>query len=120
MNNAMVDYINTIFDNKISEINRSFEKKISENIHNPIFTAFLHDVNMLQLKNIEIINIERNKCFYMWNEYLKNQEFENFISIGQEMYKIKHSDRKSYDHIVDKAFSSENPLSLYKFKYASI
>lgn len=119
MNDPMIDFINSMYDQKITELNAQIQSEIDKHAYQPTFNIAFQELNILYVKKAEFINSERHKFISIWNSHMHNQDMINFMSIGHQMNEIKKMNRKSYDHIVDKAFAVDSPLSLYKFKYAS-
>jgi hypothetical protein len=119
MSDPVVNLINAIYDRKLSDLNLQIQNEISKQLGSPTFNIFFQEINVLYLKQVDLINIERNLHINNWGNHIYTQDFKQFLDIGKQMSEMKNSSRKSYDYIVDKAFAIDTPLSLYKFKYAS-
>ena len=118
MNDPSINLVNAMYDQKIEDLRFQIRSEVAKHISSPTYDVFYKHINEIYIKQVEAINIERRSCINILSEHLYTQDFNIFMNIGQQMYEIKHLNKKSYDHIVDKAFAVNTPLSLYKFKYA--
>ena len=119
MNDSTIDFINAMYNQKISNLKLQIRSELAKYIASPTYDLFYKYISDLYVEQVDLINIERRSCINILSEHLYTQDFNIFMNIGKQMYEIKHLNKKSYDHIVDKAFAIDSPLSLYKFKYAS-
>lgn len=119
MSDPVINLINAIYDKKISDLNLQVQSEITKHSNSITFNSFFLDINTLYLKQVELINVERRIHIANWDNHLYTQDFKNFMEIGKQMNEIKIRDKKSHEHLVDRAFAINTPLSLYKFKYAS-
>ena len=118
MNDPTIDFINTMYNQKIENLKRHIRSEVAKHISSPSYDSFYKHISDLYAEQVRLINIERRNCINILSEYLYTQDFVSFIDIGNQMSQIKIYDKKKYDYIVDKAFAIDTPLSMFKFKYA--
>ena len=106
------------YDNKLTAMTNKYIEDLTKlriyNISQEIVDFF----SKAHLDNIQSINLERQKAINLSRNYKQQQkELEEFISVGEKMLNLKHSDRYLYDYLVSRSFSFDSPISIFKSNY---
>ena len=108
---------NSIYNKRLSDARLEYDIEISKCIitNNHLL---LIQVNENYRKKVDTINLEYQKYNQLVYTYAEEQEKVDFMEVGQKMSLLKNLNKNYYNYVVDRAFSYDSPLSLFKFKYA--
>ena len=118
MNDPTIDFINSMYNQKISNLKLQIRSELAKYIASPTYDLFYKYISDLYVEQVDLINVERRNCINVVSEHLYTQDFSSFMNIGNQMSQIKMYDKKKYEFLVDQAFCVDTPLSIFKFKYA--